>query len=201
MITAITSTLMAAVSLFLLEFYVQTRDVGIYSVAFRLSQLISIVLIVVNTIAAPKFAELFWAKKTDELQKVIHQSAKMMFWASLGLSIALIVCSKWVLGIFGEEFAEGQIALIVLIGGQLINAITGSVGLFLNMSGNQKILRNTAVISLVIQIIIALVLIPKMDILGAAIAATVGGAVWNLMCILYVSRKLKLRTYYLPLIN
>jgi len=201
MVTAISSTLMATVSLFLIEYFSTTDKVGIYSVAFRISQLIAIVLVVVNTIAAPKFSELFWAKKTDELQKVIRQSAKMMFWAALFLSIAVIVSSKWVLAIFGDDFASGQLTLIVLVIGQLVNAATGSVGLFLNMSGNQKILRNTALISLAIQCIIAVILIPLMGILGAAIASTVAGSLWNLMCVLYVSKRLNLKTYYIPLIN
>ncbi len=201
MVTAISSTLMAAVSLFMIEYFTTTDKVGIYGVAFRISQLIAIVLVVVNTIAAPKFSELFWAKKTEELQKVIRQSAKMMFWAALFLSIAVIIASKWVLGIFGDDFASGQLTLIVLVIGQLINAATGSVGLFLNMSGNQKVLRNTALISLALQCIIAVILIPLMGILGAAIASTVAGSLWNLMCILYVSKRLKLKTYYFPLVN
>ena len=201
MVTAISSTLMGAVSLFLIEYFATTDKVGIYGVAFRISQLIAIVLIVVNTIAAPKFSELFWAKKMVELQRVIQQSAKMMFWAALFLSAAVILGSGWILKIFGSDFVEGQWTLIVLVLGQLVNAATGSVGLFLNMSGNQKILRNTALISLAIQCIIAVALIPNIGILGAAIASTISGSVWNLMCILYVHKKLNLKTYYLPLIN
>lgn len=201
MITAISSTLMGAVSLFLIEYFTTTDQVGVYGVSFRVSQLIAIVLIVVNTIAAPKFSELFWAKKMDELQQVIRQSAKMMFWAALFLSIVVIVGSKWILGIFGNDFIDGQWTLIVLVIGQLVNAATGSVGLFLNMSGNQKILRNTALISLLLQCIIAVTLIPNMGIIGAAISSSVAGALWNLMCILYVYKKLNLKTFYLPLLN
>jgi O-antigen/teichoic acid export membrane protein len=201
MITSISTTLMAALSPFLIEYFSETDKVGIYAGAFRISQLIAIVLVVVNTIAAPKFSELFWANKKQELQKVIRQSVKLMFWSSLGLSLVVVIASEPILNIFGKEFIGGQSALIVLVCGQLFNAATGSVGLFLNMSGNQKILRNTALIALTLQCVIAAILIPILGILGAAIASTVAGALWNLMCILYVRKKLNLKTYYLPFIK
>ena len=131
MITAIASTLMASVSLFLIEYFDETGQVGIYGVAFRISQLIAIVLIVVNTIAAPKFSELFWADKKDELQRVILQSTKLMFWTAFGLSIVVILGAGWILALFGNDFIDGRWTLIALAIGQLINAATGSVGVTL----------------------------------------------------------------------
>lgn len=196
MISAVSGILMTSVSLFILEFYQNTSDVGVYSVCLRLAQLISIVLIVVNTISAPKFAELYWARKSDELQRIIRQSTKLMFWGSLTLSTILALGSSWILGFFGSEFIEGQAALWILIFGQLMNAATGSVGLFLNMSGHQNILRNTALGSLTLQIILAIILIPVIGLLGAAIATAASGIIWNLMCILYVKKKLNIKTYY-----
>ncbi|MDX2360036.1 MAG: flippase [Crocinitomicaceae bacterium] len=201
MVTAVSAILMSTLSLFFIEFYCTTEDVGIYSVALRLAQLISIALIVVNTISAPKFSELFWAKKKQELQKIIRQSVKLIFWSSLALSAIVIFGSEWILGVFGKEFEAGQLTLIILVLGQLFNAATGSVGLFLNMSGNQKILRNTALIALLVQCVLAVILIPSMDILGAAIAATAAGMLWNILCTFHVSRKMNFKTYYFPFIT
>jgi O-antigen/teichoic acid export membrane protein len=196
MISAVSGILMTSVSLFVLEYFESTSKVGVYSVSLRLAQLIAIVLIVVNTISAPKFAELYWAKKNQELQKIIRQSTKLMFWGALLLSALLAIGSPWILRLFGSEFTEGQMALWILIFGQLINAATGSVGLFLNMSGHQNILRNTALISLALQVVLAIILIPMMGLMGAAIATSSSGIIWNLMCILYVKKKLNIKTYY-----
>lgn len=198
MITEISGILMASISIFMLEYFATTEEVGIYSVAFRLSALITIILLVVNTISAPKFSELFWGKKMVELQKVIRQSVKMIFWGSLIIAVIISAGSIPILNIFGKEFTDGQLPLIILIFGQLFNAATGSVGLILNMSGNQTTLRNTAVISLTTQLILAIILIPTMGMVGAAISLTAGRILRNLMCILYVKRKLNLKTYYLP---
>lgn len=196
MITSISAVLMGSISLFILKYFSTGENVGIYDVAMRFSMLISIILIVVNTVSAPKFAELYWANKTKELQVVISQSVKIIFLGALVISIIIAAASFPLLNFFGTEFTKGQVPLFILILGQLFNAATGSVGLFLNMSGRQNILRNTALLSLGIQLILSIILIPIMGMTGAAIASTSGGILWNLLCILYVKRELNIKTYY-----
>jgi len=198
MISAVTGLLITTAPLFILESYVNTSDVGVYSLAFKLAQGLTLALVVVNTIAAPKFSELYWANKHDELQKVILQSTKMMFWSATAIAAVLILGGKSILGIFKGDFSDAYLPMLILVIGQMVNAATGSVGLFLNMSGNQKILRNTAFISFVVMLILSFILIPQYAILGAAIAASVGIMFWNILCILLVKKKLGLRTYYVP---
>lgn len=198
MITMITGTLMSTLSLFILQYYGSTEDVGIYSIAFRVSQLIAIVLLVVNTIAAPKFSELFWNKKHEELQRIMNQSVKIMFWGGLTLAVIIGLGSSFLLELFGSDFLSGQLALLILILGQLFNAATGSVSLFMNMSGHQNKLRNLVLITLGFQITASFIIIPQYGLLGAAIATTGGSIIRNLLCILYVKRKLNFKTYYLP---
>lgn len=201
MVSAFTSLLITTAPLFILEYYVSTDKVGLYSIAFKLSQVITVVLVVVNTIAAPKFSELFWSKKTAELQRVISQSTKMMFWSSFSLSLVMIIGADPFLGVFADAHDSAYWPLIILVISQMVNAATGSVGLFLNMSGNQKILRNTALIAMTLMFVLSFLLIPRYEITGAAISAGAGGILWNLLCILYVKRELGIVTYYYPTLS
>lgn len=201
MISGLTATLMTALPLFWIEYTYMTADSGIYGVALRLSALISLVLMVVNTMAAPKFSSMYWNKEHEALQRLLHQSAKLMFWAALILSGILILLAAPLLNFFGEEYLEGEWAMIVLVLGQFINTATGSVGLLLNMSGQQKILRNSALFSLTVQILLLYALIPAYGILGGALAFAISSAIWNFICILYAYRRLNLRTFYIPFIH
>lgn len=201
MITAIASTLISAFSIFLLDYFGNTEEVGVYSVAFRISQLIAIVLVVVNTIVAPTFSKLFWSKQMAELQKVIDQSTKLILFGSITLAFLVVALSSFLLDIFGSEFSIGQWALIVLVIGQVVNAMTGSVTLLLNMSGKQGVLRNVALIALLIQILLSFALIPPFGILGASISSTISLSFWNIICTLIVQKQLQLRTYYIPFIK
>lgn len=197
MISNLSGALMNTSIIFLLQFFMNTSDVGIYAVCWSIVQFISIVLIVVNTIAAPKFAELFWGGKHEELQKVITQSAKMMFWGSIFVASIISLGAHWILQIFGNEFIEGKWVLYILILQQLVNSSAGSVGLILNMSNQQKFRRNSGLLSLAIQVSSAAILIPFFGILGAAFAALIGGSLWNIVCAVYVRKKLNIKSYYL----
>lgn len=198
MITGVSFALMTALPIFFLDFFVSTKDVGIFSIAFRISTLISIVLVVVNSIAAPKFAEIYWSKRRHELQKFISQTSKIMFWAALVFSLIVIFSSKEILLFFGEEYLEGKLSVLILVIGQLFNASMGSVGLLLNMSGNEKVFRNIILCTTTITIFLCVFLIPTYGFIGAALAVTINEFIWNSISSYYVKKKMNIISFYLP---
>lgn len=196
MITSLSSTLFLALPIFFLDFYSSQAEVGIYSVANRLASLVSIILIVINTIAAPKFSELYWGNNMKELQKVISQSTKLMFWVAFIISIALIIFGKMILGIFGEEFKAGYYVLVILVISQLINAATGSVGVFMNMTGRQKTIRNVFFISVLALFISFVILGDNLNMLTASIAFTFLQITISVIPTFIILKELKLKTYF-----
>ncbi|MBN2896746.1 MAG: flippase [Campylobacterales bacterium] len=198
MVTTLASYLMGNISLVLLEVYATTEEVGIFSVAFKIASLISLTLMVVNTISAPKFAELYWGQKHKELQQILDQSSKLIFFSAATLSFLILVFNKHILALFGAQFVEGSMVLGLLIIGEIINAASGSVGVFLNMSGHQSVLRNIFCIALFVSALIQIVFIPMYGIMAAATAAMIGMIIVNLIPAIYILRKLNFRTYYSP---
>ncbi len=198
MITSISSSLIAALPIFFLDYFSSQSNVGIFSIVFRIAQFISIILLVVNTIAAPKFAELFWADKKKELQLLITKSTKIMFWVAFFLSVMVIISSNWILKLFGAEFVEGNWALVILVIGQFVNAATGSVGLILNMSGNQIALRNINLLALLMLWICGIFVIPRMPLIGASVCYSIVFITINILSVIYVKNNLKITTFYFP---
>src|SRR5699024_12883604 len=96
------------------------------------------VLIAVNAIAAPAIAELDHVGKMEELQQFARRIAHLIFWPTLVLSAGLVVLSGFILGLFGKEFVNGKLLLIILLVGQLAHACVGSVGYYLNMTGYER---------------------------------------------------------------
>jgi len=199
MITVIASFVMGNISLFMLELFATTSEVGIFSVSLKIATLISLVLSVVNTISAPKFSELYWAEKYDELQKVINISIQLVFFSSLFISTILILYREPILLIFGKEFIVGSSILILLIFAQMINATTGSVSILLNMTGNQNALKDIIGISTIITIILNYILILNYGLMGAAYSFLIGMSLLNISAAIYAKRKLGFTTYYNPL--
>jgi O-antigen/teichoic acid export membrane protein len=202
--TGLSSSLLVAMPIFFLDYYTTQAQVGIYSVALRLAGLVSLVLLVVNTIAAPKFAELYWAGKMQELQKVITQSTKLMFWVALSLTAILIVGGDFLLQFFGEEFKEGYWVLVILSLGQLVNAATGSVGVFMNMSGRQRFVRNLIITMIIVQTILMLsvfYLSQENQLLLISFSAAIILIIQNLTLVILLKKTSKIKTYYLPLVK
>jgi O-antigen/teichoic acid export membrane protein len=72
----------------------------------------------------------------------------------------------------------------------MINAGMGSVGLILNMTGNEKDTLKGHIIAALVNIILNLVLIPYFGINGAAWATAVSMICWNLILGLLVFKRL-----------
>ena len=134
----------------MLGMFRSAQEVGMYNVALRVSMITSISLMAINTIAAPKFAE-FWGKGDIKgLAKVAQQSTKLIFWTSFPILLLFLIFPKPILGIFGEEFKAGTVALMILTVGQFVNAAAGSVGYILQMTGHQKFHQNVVLIGAII---------------------------------------------------
>lgn len=178
-----------------------TEDVGIYHTAFKLSMFAAVALMSVNSIASPKFAEMFAKKDMDGLKKVVHQSTKMIFWASVPLVFVFFIFPEFFLGLFGEEFKDGVTAFIFLSCGRLISSFSGSVGNILQMTGNQNIYARILLFGAILNIVLNLVLIPVHGINGAAVASMSSLIVWNLSMVFVVKKKFGFYTFYIPFVN
>jgi len=177
------------------------EEVGIYHTAFKLSMFAAVALMSINSIASPKFAEMFSKNDMIGLEKVVRQSTKMIFWTSIPLVIIFFMFPEFLLGMFGEEFKVGVTAFIFLSCGRLFSSFSGSVGNILQMTGNQNILAKILLFAAILNIVLNLYLIPKYGINGAALASMICLVVWNSAMVLAVKKKLGFYTFYIPFVK
>lgn len=166
------------------------EDISIYSAAVRLAGLTSLVLTGVNSLVFPKFAALHSVQDNEGLQQVAHASTKLMLIACLPFLIVLQLFADRLLLIFGVGFESGSTALRILVIGQFVNVITGSVVGLLNMTGHQHL---TFLGSLAAQIILTgllFILTPLFGLAGAAVAQS--AALCFAMLVFTITCKLKL---------
>jgi len=178
-----------------------SEEVGIYFTAFKLSMFASIALMAINSIASPKFAELYGKKDFDGLKKVAHQSSKMIFLATLPLVLVFFAFPEFLLGLFGEEFKVGVKAFVFLSFGKLISSFSGSVGNILQMTGKQVIFMNVLFVGAIVNVLLNFFLIPKFGINGAALASMISLSMWNLIMVYFVKREFGFYTFYIPFLK
>jgi O-antigen/teichoic acid export membrane protein len=176
-------------------------DVGIYNVCFKIAGLAQLPLLAVNSLAAPKFSELYATGDMQSFNTVIRQSTRLIFYISLPLLLPIIIFPGFFLKIFGNGFEIGKFPLLILIAGQFINAISGSVGIILNMTGKQKIFQNIIISAALINIVLNFILIPSYGTVGAAVASTVCMVYWNILSTVFIKKLYNVYTIYIPFMN
>ncbi len=169
-------------------------EVGIFTVAARTAMLTSLVLMAVNSIAAPKFAELYRLGDMEALNSTARRSAALMTLLAAPLLLAFLAAPRLVMGLFGPEFRAGGFLLSILALGQFVNVATGSVGYLLMMSGHERLARNNTAFAAVLYVALSVALIPWAGPVGAAVATAIGVAALNLSAAYLVWRRLGILT-------
>jgi len=171
-----------------------SEQAGIYSAASRIADLVVFALIAINSILAPMISEMYHTGQKQQLQKIVTIAAWVIFAFTLGVSTFLVIFGKFVLSLFGLEFIKALVPLLILLFGQIVNSLSGSVGLIMSMSGRQKMLGLIISSNAAANIILNFALIPILGITGAAISTAATMITRNIAMLIYVKSQLGINT-------
>jgi O-antigen/teichoic acid export membrane protein len=172
-----------------------TRQAGIYAAASRLSVLGASVLSAVGMAIAPQVSELATLGRMREAQSLFQVGTWWLMALTWPAYLILAIFAPFLLTIYGDRFAAGSVALVILCVAQLFNLGTGNVTIVLLMVGKSSWNMLNAAISLAANIGLNLVLIPRLGITGAAIAWSVSIVCNNLAAVLEVNYLLRIRPF------
>jgi O-antigen/teichoic acid export membrane protein len=193
--------IMGTADTLILGIYSPTHEIGIYRAVLKLALPINFILIAINSIATPKFAELYFQGKNEELKRVAQFASKISFLLSLPVVIVFILFAKPMLSAFGDQFVIGSIALVILSMGRLISTYCGSNAPFFNMTDNHKLLGYIMFWATVVNIALNFILIPIYGMNGAAIATVASMALWNITASVAIYKKFGYWINYIPQIR
>ena len=184
------------IDIIILGYFETSNTVGIYSVVMKISLFSSVILFSINSIVASEFSRLYSLDKMVDLRILIKKSSKIIFFITIPVLILIVYFSKSILGYFGYEFIMANKTLYILVAGQFINVLCGSVGYILMMTEKQNIFKNIMIFATCVNIILNIVLIPKYGINGAAIASSISLILWNVISFSYIYRKYNISTIW-----
>jgi O-antigen/teichoic acid export membrane protein len=161
LIGAILQLVMQMSGTLMLGIWSDNADVSRFSVAARTATLISFVLLAVNTIAQPKFAELYARRDMESLAATAHKATILMTSFAAPVFLVFLIAPTFVMSAFGSDFVAGAAALTILSIGQFVNVIAGSVGILLVMSGHERDYRNVQIVSACLVLLLNVLLIPS----------------------------------------
>lgn len=182
------SYMLGWVDTIVLSVYKTEAQVGIYNVCIRIATMTMVPLMAINSIAAPQFASAWAKNKTADLKQIAHKSTRMIFCLSLPVLLVMLIFPNFVLGLFGKEFLPGVVPLIILSFSQFINAVSGSTGLLLQMTDQYKVYQKIIFVSLILNVVLSLLLVPRFSIVGAAIGTSSGIILSNVLSVIFIKK-------------
>jgi O-antigen/teichoic acid export membrane protein len=171
-------------------------DLAIYGAAARLMMLISIPLMMVNSVVPPIIAELNAQGKKNNLERMLRTTATVAGLPSLLMLVGLIFCAGSILSlIYGEYYKGGAMVLALLGLGQVVNVWAGSCGLTLMMAGHQSTMMWISILLSGISIGVGILAASHFGIVGMAMVSAGRLICQNLLMLVFARKRVGVWTH------
>lgn len=180
---------------YMLGYMLDSKVVGVYTVAIYISNFSSFALDAVNGIFAPMIAEMYGSGKIKELDFLYKRVTRWVMIVNLAIFSMAINFSNEIMQFAGKEFYMGGEVLTILILGQVVNSGVGSAGYLNSMTGHTKINLLTSIFALAVNLCFNIVLIPDYGMVGAAVASAISVGLSNILNLGFAYKNLKVFPY------
>lgn len=168
------SILVTQIDLLMLGWLTSVQHVGTYRVAVQMATLAMTGLYAVNRLIAPRIAKLYIDGSMAALQSLMVRSARLVFLVSVVPALTfIIVGGKAIELIFGRQYSGVYVALSVLCVCRIVSSCIGPVGTMLSVTGHERQSFIAVAVSLGIELVLCLILVPRYREVGAALASGV----------------------------
>ncbi|MEZ9198482.1 flippase [Shewanella sp. 10N.286.54.B9] len=195
-IMAFITTLNTELASVLLGLLVDNESVAFFKVATQAVALITLGLTAVNVVIMPNIARLYKNNDLKATQELLTKSVRLSVVITLPIIVVLVLFGEYFIDLlFGNDYVKSYPILVILCIGQLVNVLMGSVGLLLNMTGNENRTLRTLLITFVVNIVLFSTLIPIFGGIGAAISISLSLITWNVLMTVDAWRITKLKPW------
>ena len=184
--------LLSQIDIVLLKLFSNNQSIAYYAVALQLSALVVFVLNAVSANILAQVAHDYKKLSHHDFQCKITEYTRVIFSLSFVVIVALISTGYWIALLYGRTYTEAYSLFCVLMIGQVINVLCGSVFTILNMSGHEKTTCRVFYVALLINVVFGISLIPFWHAYGVAVASVIAMAFWNITLLAIVLQRLKI---------
>jgi O-antigen/teichoic acid export membrane protein len=154
-------------------------QVAIFNAAARTATFLTAVRFAFSGIFSPIISGLHARQDTEEMGRLYKDVSRWIFTGAFGLFLVIVVFAPEVMGIFGEAFGAGVTALIIVAVAQLYSSSVGPAPRMLAMTDNQNYAMIATSVSAITGVVVSFILIPRFDVMGAAIGMATAIVVEN----------------------
>ncbi len=155
-----------------LEHFVSPAELAVYWAAAKTLALVSFIYFSVSAATAHRFSEYHVLGDHAKLAQLLSDAMRWTFYPSLAAVLGMLIMGKPLLWLFGPQFMDGYVYIAVLSVGLLARSAAGPSERFLSMLGHQYLCISIYMMTFAVNLILCIVLIPRLGPLGAAIAGS-----------------------------
>lgn len=174
------------------------EEAGIYASAFRLLDALVMIAYLFSVILLPLFSKML--KNKENITPIVKSSFSLLFLFSV-TSVVLLECFRMPVMdlLYKEHVAESAAVFRFLIAGIIPISFTYIFGTMLTANGNMKLLNITAIAGIAVNMAVNLLLIPRLQAVGAAVASLSTQSVVAVLQVTIAVRQLQVPVRSLPL--
>jgi len=196
MIQGSAAIIMSTADIWILSIYSTQDDIGIYGTVVRLTTLIVLILGVVNMVLPSMLASIYKSKDMQAIEKLLRMSATWGGLIAIPLLLVFVIAGEDILGlVFGDNFRSGYVVLSVLAISHAFNALSGSPGILLQMTGHHKVLMKITLFWAVFNLGLNILLVNIWGMLGVAVATAISIVCQNLTMMILAMRLHGIKTW------
>ena len=181
--------LMSYIDSFMISYYLDEYQVGIYSACVNLSMMITFIPMAIGGYISPKVSKYYSNNEISKLKSIFKNSLIIITVITIPIFLILYFYAEFFLGLFGTAFTVATTTLLITNIAFLSEALCGPVGFILNMTDNQHLFMKILLVSLLINVLFNAILIPVYGINGAAIAMMLSMFFWTIGSLAVLKRK------------
>jgi O-antigen/teichoic acid export membrane protein len=179
----------------LVGYFISVRMAGIYGAANRYLIVIFFGLMAVGSTIAPQVSRLVASDRREELKRLYQTATAWVMAIGWPCSLGIAIFAPVFMRIFGAGFGKGATALAILALMMLYVTATGSNTVVLVMAGRSATSLGIAIVTLALNVVANIILIPRLGIDGAAWAWALSLLVSNVLINVVLYRDLGLHPF------
>ena len=180
--------------LFVIKYFLTLKDVGLYQVAYQGMSSIGLLLMAVTTVTFPIITALKISEREEDIKRYLTRiTPQMVLMISLILTLLMLLATPKTIGfIFGGDFTKSTFPLLTLM---LCNAFMGISVIYSSVLASYDLTKGITLISIVmaaINLALDILFVPKIGMMGAAIATVISYGFSSTAYLLLGNWKLKI---------
>lgn len=178
------------VDIIALQHFQSPDEVAVYYAGARLLAIVAFVYFAIAGATTHKFTQYHISGDKERLASFFRETIKWTFWPSLVVCAAILICGKPLLRLFGPGFDAGYTVMFILSVGMMARAAVGPAERLLNMLGDRKQCASIYALAFVINLVLCIILIPRLGIEGAAVSTSTALVVESIFLYFFAKRRL-----------